>query len=194
MVNLHDAARRGDAQALRRALASGASPDPRDAQGRTPLLIATIGNHPDAARALIEAGADVNAQADNRDSPFLYAGAEGRNEILRLTLPKADLKSTNRYDGTALIPACHHGHVETVKLLLATGIDRDHVNRLGWTALLEAVILGDGSATYDAIIGLLLDARANPNIPDRDGVSPLAHARARGFQSIARRIAAAGGR
>ena len=56
------------------------------------------------------------------------------------------------------------------------------------------MILGDGSATYDAIVGLLLDARANPNIPDRDGVSPLAHARARGFQSIARRIAAAGGR
>lgn len=57
----------------------------------------------------------------------------------------ADLKSINRYGGTALIPAAHRGHVETVRELLKTRIDVDHVNRLGWTALLEAVMLGDGA-------------------------------------------------
>jgi ankyrin repeat protein len=51
----------------------------------------------------------------------------------------ADLASTNRYGGTALIPACHYGHVEVVYRLLKTRINVDHVNRLGWTALLEAV-------------------------------------------------------
>ena len=45
-----------------------------------------------------------------------------------------------------LIAACHYGHLETVQVLLATAIDVNHVNRLGWTALLEAVILGDGEA------------------------------------------------
>jgi hypothetical protein len=58
--------------------------------------------------------------------------------------PAPTWQSTNRYGGTALIPACHYGHVETVRLLLGTAIDVDHVNNLGWTALLEAVILGDG--------------------------------------------------
>lgn len=106
----------------------------------------------------------------------------------------ANLRSTNRYGGTALIPACHYGHLETVKVLLATAIDVDHVNRLGWTALLEAVILGDGGDVHTEIVRLLLVHRANPNIADRDGVSPLTHARRRGYAAMAKLIAGAGGR
>jgi ankyrin repeat protein len=189
------AAERGDAQAVRLALARGAKVDARDARGRIALLVATHGNHIEAARALIAAGADVNAKDDIQDSPFLYAGAEGRTEILKLALAAgADLKSVNRYGGTALIPACHHGHVEAVKVLLATSIDVDHVNRLGWTALLEAVILGDGGPVYAEIVRLLVAARANVNIADRDGVTPLAHARRRGYEAIVSVLSAAGGR
>lgn len=94
------------------------------------------------ARQLIKAGADVNRQNSRLDSPYLLAGAEGRLEILRLTLLHgADLKSTNRYGGTALIPACERGHVEVVKTLLQAGVDPNHVNKLGWTGLLEAILL-----------------------------------------------------
>ena len=146
----------------------------RDARGRTALLAATHGNHVAVARALIAAGADVNAKDDIEDSPFLYAGAEGRIEILKMTLAAgADLKSTNRYGGTALIPAAHHGHPEAVRILLGTAIDKDHVNKLGWTALLEAVILGDGGPVHTEIVRLLVEAGANVNLADRDGVTPL---------------------
>ena len=99
------------------------------------------------------------------------------------------MTDTNRYGGTALIPAAHHGHPETVRILLATDIDVDHVNRLGWTALLEAVILGDGGPVYQEIVGLLVDAGAS-NTADNDGETPLDHARSRGFREIAERIAA----
>lgn len=158
-------------------------------------MLATRANHVALARALIAAGADVNAKDAIQDSPFLYAGAEGRVEILKMTLAAgADLKSTNRYGGTALIPACHHGHVEAVKALLATAIDVDHVNSLGWTALLEAVILGDGGPVHTEIVRLLLGARANPNVPDRDGVTPLVHARRLGHHAIAGLLEQAGGR
>jgi ankyrin repeat protein len=167
----------------------------RDGAGRTALLLATRGNHVEAARMLIAAGADVNAKDNIQDSPFLYAGAEGRNEILKMTLEAgADLKSTNRYGGTALIPAAHHGHVETVKILLATAIDKDHVNTLGWTALLEAVILGDGGRTYIEIVRLLVEAGADVNIADRDGVTPLVHAKRHGYSEIARILESRGGR
>lgn len=192
---LIEAAGRGDAAAVARLLQEGASVGARDAQGRTALLVATHANRVEAARLLIAAGADVNAKDAIDDSPYLYAAAEGRNEILRMTLAAgADLKSTNRYGGTGLIPAAHHGHLETVRILLATRIDKDHVNRLGWTALLEAVILGDGGPTYTAIVRELLAAGANANIADRDGVTPLAHARRRGFSGMARILEAAGAR
>ena len=144
---------------------------------------------------LIEAGADVNAKDDMQDSPYLYAAAEGRLEILRLTLAHgADLGSTNRYGGTGLIPACHHGHVAVVRELLRTGIAIDHVNRLGWTALLEAVILGNGSPTYVEIVGLLLAAGAKANLADRDGVTPLAHARRMRQTAVIPLLEKAGGR
>lgn len=146
-------------------------------------------------RRLIAAGADVNWQDEKQDSAFLVAGARGRTEVVKLTLAAgANLKSTNRFGGTALIPACHYGHVETVKVLLATAIDVDHVNRLGWTALLEAVILGDGGPAHQEIVGLLLARGANPNIADRDGATPLAHAKRRGYAAIEKRLVAAGGR
>lgn len=124
------------------------------------------------ARQLIEAGADVNRQNSRLDSPYLLAGAEGRLEILRLTLLHgADLKSTNRYGGTALIPACERGHVEVVKTLLQAGVDPNHVNKLGWTGLLEAILLSDGGPRHQEIVRLLIDAGADVNLADADGVS-----------------------
>jgi ankyrin repeat protein len=159
------------------------------------LIEATERNDIETARRLIAAGTSVNAQDEKRDSAFLLAGAQGRLEILQLTLKAgADLKSTNRYGGTALIPACHHGHVETVRELLKTAIDVNHVNRLGWTALLETVILGDGGPAYIEITRLLLAHRADVNIPDNQGVTPLSHARQRDQREIASILEAAGAR
>jgi len=189
------AAETGDYGKVRALLLEGASVLARDSRGRTALLAATQGNHVEAANLLIQAGSDVNAKDSIEDSAFLLAGASGYLEILRLTLEAgADLKSTNRYGGTALIPAAHHGHVETVRELLATAIEVDHVNNLGWTALLEAIILGDGGPRHTEIVRMLLAAGANPNVADRQGVTPLEHARARGYRPIAAMLASAGGR
>ena len=164
-------------------------------RGRSALLAATHRNRVDVARYLIQEGADVNAKDFIQDTPYLYAAAEGRIEILKLTLAAgADLKDTNRYRGTGLIPAAHHGHVEAVKLLLATAIDKNHVNNLGWTALLEAVILGDGGAVHTEIVRLLTAAGADVNIADRDGVTPIAHARKSGYSGMVRILAEAGAR
>lgn len=181
----------GDGARIGEAIADGADLEARDANGRTALLVATRSGRTDLALALVEAGADVNAKDEIRDTPFLYAGAEGRNDILAAIIAtgRANLADTNRYGGTALIPAAHHGHPETVRMLLDTDIDIDHVNDLGWTALMEAVILGDGGPVYQEIVGLLVDAGAG-NIPDREGRTPLDHARTRGYEAIAERIEA----
>lgn len=190
---LHEAAAAGDAAAITTLLAEGAAIDARNAGGATALLVATHANRVEAARTLIEAGADVNAKDAIEDSPYLYAGARGHLDILMLTLSHgADLKSTNRYGGTALIPAAERGHVETVDALIEAGVAVDHVNRLGWTALLEAVILGNGGARHRAIVELLVKAGADVNLADKDGVTPLRHARARGYDDIATLLEKAG--
>jgi ankyrin repeat protein len=104
---------------------------------------------------------------------------------------KPDLTRTNRFGGTALIPASDRGHVGVVRELLETDIDVDHVNRLGWTALLEAVILGDGGPAHQEIVRMLVDGGADVSIADRDGVTPLEHARQRGYDEMVRTLAAA---
>lgn len=179
------AAAAGDADAVARFLGIGVPVDSRDSSGRTALLAAVQGNHIETARILIQSGANVNAKDSISDSPYLLAGARGHLEILEMTLAHgADLSSTNRYGGTALIPACHYGHVEVVYRLLKTAIDINHVNNLGWTALLEAVILGDGGPAYIEIVDALLAAGARRDIADRQGVTPLEHAKRRGFAPI----------
>ncbi len=111
------------------------------------------------------------------------AGRRARVTALRV-LPLRD--GANRFDGTGLIPAADRGHVAMVRALLETDIPIDRVNRLGWTALLEAVILGDGGPAHQEIVRLLVNAGADVRLGDLDGVTPLEHARRRGFGEIAR--------
>ncbi|MFE7359009.1 ankyrin repeat domain-containing protein [Streptomyces sp. NPDC057543] len=184
---LLEAAARGDADAVRAALDGGATTDVRDERDRTPLLLAARGDHVAAAQALVAAGADPNAQDDRLDSPWLVTGVTGSVAMMRTLLP-ADpaLKVTNRFGGISLIPAAERGHVDYVRAVLReTDIDIDHVNRLGWTALLEAVILGDGGRAHEEIVELLITAGADPGLPDGEGVTALEHAERRGFTGIA---------
>jgi ankyrin repeat protein len=190
------AAATGDLASIRAAIGAGANVDCRDASGRTPLLVATQARQAEAFQALIEADADVDLQDDRLDNPFLYAGAEGLLDILRLANDAgADPALTNRYGGVALIPASERGHVETVRYLLEqTDVDVDHVNKLGWTALLEAILLSDGGPRHQAIVAMLIEHGADVDLADRDGVRPLAHARARGQTKTAALLVAAGAR
>lgn len=192
---LIDAAARGRTDEVARLVAAGAPLEAQDSQGRSALLLAVAGNHVATAKALLDAGASPNTQAVNRDTPWLLAGASGRTEIIAAMLPrKPDLTIRNRYGGNALIPACERAHVEAVKLLLTSGIDVDHVNDLGWTCLLEIVILGDGGPRHQQVARLVLEAGANPGLADKDGVTPLAHARQKGQHAVAALIEQAGGR
>ncbi|MCX4783517.1 ankyrin repeat domain-containing protein [Streptomyces sp. NBC_01264] len=181
------AAGSGDADAVSAALAAGADIEAYDEHRRTPLLLAALGDHVAAAEVLVAAGADPNAQDERDDSPWLVTGVTGSVRMMRTLLPaRPDLARRNRFGGIALIPAAERGHVDYVRALLReTEIDVDHVNRLGWTALLEAVILGDGGRAHQEIVELLITAGATAHLPDGDGVTPLEHAERRGFTQIA---------
>jgi uncharacterized protein len=194
-LNLIEAAGDGDVWRLRALLEGGdVDIDARDERGRTALMAATYANRVEAVRVLLEAGAGVDIQDAMLNDPFLYAGAEGLLEILQLAHEAgADPTITNRYGGVAVIPAAEKGHLENVRYLLEeTAVDVNHVNNLGWTALLEAIILTDGGPTHQEIVRVLIEHGADVNLADGEGVSPLQHARKRGFGEIARMLEEAG--
>jgi hypothetical protein len=190
------AATAGDVAGIRQALADGADSSVRDADGTPAVMLATIARQPDAVRALLDAEADVDAQDAALDNPMLYAGREGLLDIVRLANEAgADPTITNRFGGVALIPASERGHIEVVRYLLSeTDVDVDHVNRLGWTALLEAIVLSDGGPAHQEIVALLIEHGADVDLADGDGMRPLAHARARGQTKIVEQLLRAGAR
>lgn len=160
-------------------------------KSETPLMIAVHNNHLAIAKILIDAGANINKQDVLQDSPYLYAGAEGRTEILTYMLAHAtpDQAITNRFGGNALIPAAEKGHLDNVKILLADKrVNVNHQNNYGYTALIEAVALRDGSQIYQEIVAELLKNGADPTILDNYGKSAQDYADQLGYGTISKML------
>jgi len=185
-TGLFAAAARGDAAEISRLAASGADVNAREAYGRTPLHVATFGRHRDAIGALAKARADLNAkERDRYDAVTIAAVADDVATLkLLLQLGASAKQVTSRYDGTALIAAAHLGHDEVVKLLIDAGAPLDHVNNLGWTALIESIVLGQGGPRHVATLTALVRAGASVNLADRNRQTPLQLARQRRYQAM----------
>jgi ankyrin repeat protein len=183
---LHAAAAQGSVDDIRRLAQAGADLNARDSNGRTPLHVAAFQGHGAAAAALISFGTDPGLLDNQRyDAVTIVAVRDDVPTLKALTAAGASAKLvTSVYDGTALIAAAHLGHDGIVRELIRAGAPLDHVNNLGWTALIEAVVLGNGGSRHTETVRALVKAGANPKIPDRDGVTPLQHAEARRYSSI----------
>jgi ankyrin repeat protein len=180
------AAAGGDPDAAALALRAGARLETTDDRRRTPLLLAVTSDWTDVARVLVALGANPHALDAQHDTPWLVTGVTGSVAMLEALLPAhPDLTVRNRFGGLSVIPASERGHVDYVRRVVQTGIDVNHVNDLGWTALLEAVILGDGGVRHQEIVRILLGAGARRDITDKDGVTALQHAQRKGYRELA---------
>ncbi len=190
---LHAAAHRGDVAEIRRLIAAGADVEARDRAERTPLHVAAFASQDEAARALAAAGANLDALEHQAYDIVTIAAVANDDAMvdLALSLGARAGNVTSPYDGTALIAAAHLGHHRIVARLIAGGAPVDHVNNLGWTALIEAVILGDGGPDHVATVRALLAGGADASIADPQGRTPLDHATARGYAEMTRLLAAA---
>ncbi len=184
------AAHTGNLSDLKALIASGADLEVTDSRGRTAVHIAAHASHEEIIFALADAGADMNSlekdaydavtiAAVANDPPMLLAALKGGNKATNIT---------SRYIGTALIAAAHLGHYEVVKILIEAGSPLDHVNNLNWTAMIEAVVLGDGGKNHQRTLQYLIDAGADASITDASGRTPLMLAQERGYAEMVKML------
>ena len=180
------AATAGDLPGVRAALADGADMNAVDREEASAILHAARGGHLDVVRALIAAGIDIDAQDQICSNPFLFGCTNADLELVKTMVEAgADLTRRTRMGGNGLTPAAEKGHLDVVRYLLEnTRINVNLTNNLGWTALIETIILGDGGTVHQEIVKLLLAHGARPDMPDPWGTSPADLAHERGYEEI----------
>jgi len=183
---LFKAAYQGDIAAASKYIDEKADLEARDSAGRTPLIVAAFASHEDMVRVLKEGGANIDAMENSAYDVVTIAAVANDLKMLDLALELGANSGnvTSPYEGTALIAAAHLGHHQIVARLIEAKAPLDHINNLQWTALMEAVVLGDGGPDHSKTVSLLLKAGADRTIADSQGTTPLQHARSRGYAEI----------
>jgi hypothetical protein len=141
-------------------------------------------------------GADPNALEAQKYDIVTIASVANDVPMLKVALAGGGSAKniTSPYEGTALIAAAHLGHDKVVRTLIAAKAPLDHVNNLGWTALIESIVLGDGGKRHIACLDALVKAGANVNLADRSGATPLTLARRRNYAEMVKLLEAAAAR
>jgi ankyrin repeat protein len=192
-LQLIESAGKGDIEAVKSLLKEDVYIHAQDKEGRCALVAAAYNNRLEIADLLIAAGADVNMKDNTLQSAYLISAMQGNVELLAKTLKAgADVHSTDSDNGTGLIRASDRGQVEIIRELLKTDIRVNHINRMSWTALMEAIMFGDGGKRHTEIVRLLIEAGAEVNLPDRDGVTPLTVAKSKKYLDIIKILESSG--
>ncbi|HBO23420.1 MULTISPECIES: ankyrin repeat domain-containing protein [unclassified Providencia] len=188
------AAEQGQLDILKKCLDNGIDINVTNRQGRTAIINASLNKHYECVSLLINAGADIDKQDQTCFNPFLLSCLNNDLTLLRLVLPaNPNLDLLTRFGGVGITPASEKGHVEIVRELLEkTEMNVNHTNFVGWTPLLEAIVLNDGGDKQQQIVKLLLEHGANPHMTDKYGKKPLELAKEKGYTEIAALLVAAG--
>jgi ankyrin repeat protein len=157
-ADLVTAIRNADKQAIHKLLDNGADVEARDAQGNTPLILASFHASPECVELLIDKGADVNAANGAGATPLIRAATDYEKSRL-LVAAGANVRVRTALGNTPLILAARRaGNSRTVQLLLERGANATERNDTGISPVLSAAASGDVET-----VRLLLDVGANPD-------------------------------
>jgi len=151
----------------------------RDMNGLTALHIASSGEQPEAARVLLEHGADANAKSTKGRTPLSYAIYEGVASVLVLLEYGADTNAKDSDNRTQLHQALERGYTDIARVLLEKGADanaRDSKNR---TPLHLASEKGNVDGVW-----LLLQRSSDVHARGDGGLTPFQLASARGHDDV----------
>ena len=156
-----------------------ANPNLAIATGETPLMTCARTGNADAVRRLIEGGAAIDAKEPSQNqTAMMWAAAEKHPGVVKALIDAhADPNARTKQGFSPIHFAARVGDLESVKLLLAAGVDINTQTRVereggqdttsGYTPLLIATM----RAQVDTAI-YLLDRGADPNIL-ASGMTPM---------------------
>jgi uncharacterized protein len=168
----HRATRRGDLDDLRRAIADPAAVDARDAQGDTPLSIALQFRREDAARALVDAGADPDHLGDGYSNlawaAYQDSVRDRSTRFVELLLGAGADPRPGGYPPTFMTINDEGRSIEVLTRLVRAGADLAATDGRGETVLHRAAVMASGDFVDPIVdLGASLEAR------DDHGRTPL---------------------
>ena len=186
---LMDAIKKRDLTAVQTYIDQKRPLETRDTGSHTPLMLAVQQDFTSAVRALIEGGADVHATHPRTgETAFLLAAEREKLDIMRMLLDAGvDIEQKNSSGETALFAAAYWDEKETVKWLLRNGADVNAQRADGATTLL--MIVDEQADSYEDISIALLEAGADPHIPNNDGKTAIDMANELGKTELAEQMA-----
>jgi len=165
---LSEACLNGSADLVRLLLRNRASANLAIATGETPIMTCARTGNAEAVRLLLESGADVNVKEPSQNqTALMWAAAEKHSGIVNALIEaKADIRASTKQGFSAIHFAARVGDLESIKLLLAAGVDINLLTQTngnsgpssGYTPLLIATL----RAQVDTAL-YLLDRGADPN-------------------------------
>lgn len=171
---LHRAAEQGDAVAIERELAAGATVDARDESAMTPLHRAAMAGQLNVAALLLDHGADPNARADGDMTPLHFASMLAYPELAGLLTRRG--ARTDIRNASGLMPLHLAANDKVVHVLVAAGADVDALTSKGFTPM--------HTARQGLVARALVDHKADIRIRTPKGRTPMETA---GIETFERR-------
>ena len=172
---------------VRLLLQARADTEATNCDNETPLFVASEFGNESVVSVLLRARADPNAENHEGRTPMLAATAENHTRIVRRLVQAVGGTDS---DGAPLRDAAEYGRVKVLRVLLASWADQTR-DEYGRTALSLACDRSERDAR-DPVVQLLVQAGADTNAENDDGLTPLWYAVRHGHLRHARLLLEAG--
>lgn len=186
---IHDASDKGDTAEVKTLLSK--QPDlvnAKNEKGSTPLHLASFKGHLEAAKLLLEKGADIEAVNGGGFTPLQLAAYGGHRDVVEFLIDKgSNINAINKQTGMTALDFAFMREMQARKLDIATFLiekgaefDVNKKNQSGYTLLDMAIVFG-----YTEAVEYLLGFGADISTLRKDGRTPLINAIFRGRPQIA---------
>lgn len=135
-ININEAAKMGDFDSLKSALARGVGIDTRDRFYKTPLMVASAVGHFEMVKYLVENGASINPRDNFKWTPLHHACHAGQFDIVQYLVEHGgEIDATTMNGGTPLTRAIESSRDTVVQFLIDKGAKMQTENKKGMTPL-----------------------------------------------------------